>query len=74
MTYTQKQIRDLITQEIYTQTSLDIHQGKHYAEIEAEDPVCEFDCTNRDWTRVKITDGNSIYMSEECEFYDEDDY
>lgn len=28
MTYTQKQIRDLITQEIYTQTSLDIHQGK----------------------------------------------
>ena len=45
-----------------------------YAEIEAEDPVCEFDCSNRDWTRIKITDGASVYMSEECEFYDEDDY
>ena len=46
-----------------------------YAEIEAEDPVCEFDCTNRDWTSVKITDGNSVYMSEECEFCeDEDEY
>ena len=46
-----------------------------YAEIEAEDPVCEFDCSNRDWTRIKITDGNSIYRSEECDFFDdEDDY
>ena len=45
-----------------------------YAEIEAEDPVCEFDCTDRDWTRVKITDGASVYMSEECDYEDEDDY
>ena len=46
-----------------------------YAEIEAEDPVCEFDCSNRDWTRIKITDGASVYMSEECDFCDdEDDY
>ena len=46
-----------------------------YAEIEAEGPVvCEFDCTNRDWTRIKITDGNSVYMSEECDCDDEDDY
>ena len=45
-----------------------------YAEIEAEDPVCEFDCTDRDWTRVRITDGASVYMSEECDYEDEDDY
>ena len=46
-----------------------------YAEIEAEDPVCEFDLADRDWTRIKITDGASVYMSEECEFFDdEDDY
>ena len=45
-----------------------------YAEIEAENPVCEFDLTDRDWTRIKITDGNSIYMSEECDYEDEDDY
>ena len=43
-----------------------------YAEIEAEDPVCEFDCSNRDWTRVRITDGTSVYMSEECEFFDDE--
>ena len=29
-------------------------------------------CSNRDWTRVKITDGASVYMSEECDC--EDDY
>ena len=45
-----------------------------YAEIEAEDPVCEFDCTDPGWTRIKITDGNSVYMSEECDCDDEDDY
>ena len=46
-----------------------------YAEIEAENPVCEFDCADRDWTRIKITDGTSVYMSEECDFFDdEDDY
>ena len=46
-----------------------------YAEIEAEDPVCEFDLTDRGWTRIKITDGASVYMSEECDFFDdEDDY
>ena len=45
-----------------------------FCEIEAEDPVCEFDCTDRDWTRVKITDGASVYMSEECDYEDEDDY
>ena len=26
------------------------------------------------WTRVKITDGASVYMSEECDYEDEDDY
>ena len=36
-----------------------------YAEIEAENPVCEFDCTDPGWTRIKITDDNSVYMSEE---------